>query len=172
MAVDNAIVLCAKAVRNAGLLGVNEAGNTGEQPKCSAVPKECGFKIERPGGRGHQRRATNEETTAQCLEYGRYKNWALKCGLAEEELKEHLRKADDLPRNMLGIGDIPAPLRQYVHGTCRKHAWHGQNGMTRREHHVLLCRQHAVLLCCVAALRQHAVLLIGIGGLGGREEME
>ena len=90
---------------------------------------------------------------------------------------------------MLGIGDVPAPLRQYFHGTYRKHAWHGQNGMTRREHHVLLCRQHAVLLCCVAALRQHAVLLLAIrdlpapsgsisasnievGGLGGREEME
>ena len=172
VAIGKVIMLCAKAVRNAGLLGVEEVGNTGEQLEWSAVPKECGFKIERPGGRGHQHRATKEEKTAQCLEYRRYKKWALKCGLAEEELKEYLRKADDLPRNMLGIGDVPAPLRQYFHGTYRKHAWHGKNGMTRREHHVLLCRQHAVLLCCVAALRQHAVLLLGIGGLGGREEME
>ena len=50
VAIGNAIVLCAKAVRGAGLLGVSEAGNAGEQPNWSAVPKECGFKIERPGG--------------------------------------------------------------------------------------------------------------------------
>ena len=48
--IGKVIMLCAKAVRNAGLLGVSEAGTTGEQPNWSAVPKECGFKIERPGG--------------------------------------------------------------------------------------------------------------------------
>ena len=86
MAIGNAIVLCAKAVRNAGLLGVNEVGNTGEQPKWCTVPKECRFKVEKPGGRNNQHLATHEEKTAQCLEYGKYKNWALKCGLTEEEL--------------------------------------------------------------------------------------
>ena len=85
MAIGNAIVLCAKAVCSAGLLGVNEVGNTGEQPKWSAAPKECGFKIERPGGRGQQHCATNEEKEAQCLEYGRYKNWAFKRGPADDE---------------------------------------------------------------------------------------
>ena len=33
VAIGNAIVLCAKAVRDAGLLGVDEAGNDREQPK-------------------------------------------------------------------------------------------------------------------------------------------
>ena len=113
VAIGNAIVLCAKAVRDAGLLGVDEAGNAGELPKWSAVPKACGFKIERPGGRGHSRCATKEEKTAQCLEYGRYKNWALKaCGLAEEEVKEHLTKAAGLHFNMCGQGDLPAACRR------------------------------------------------------------
>ena len=103
MAIGNAIVQCAKAVRDAGLLGVEEAGDAGELPKWNEVPKDCGFKIERPGGRGHQHCATKEEKTAQCREYGQYKNWALKaCGLAEEEVKEHLTKAAGLHRDMFG----------------------------------------------------------------------
>ena len=39
VAIGNAIVQCAKAVRGAGLLGVKEAGHAEEQPKLSAVPK-------------------------------------------------------------------------------------------------------------------------------------
>ena len=74
MAIGNAIVQCAKAVRDAGLLGVEEAEDAGELPKWSAVPKECGFKITRPSVRGRRHHATEEEKTAQCLEYGRYKN--------------------------------------------------------------------------------------------------
>ena len=93
MAIGTAIVLCAKAVGNAALLGVEEVGNTGEQPEWSALPKECGFKIEKPGGRNNQHFATNEEKNAQCQEYGRYKNWALKCDLAEDELKEHFKES-------------------------------------------------------------------------------
>ena len=64
VAIANAIVLCAKAVRNAGLLGVNEVGNTGDQPKWCTVPKECRFKVEKPGGRNNQHFATLEEKTA------------------------------------------------------------------------------------------------------------
>ena len=158
VAIGNAIVLCAKAVRDAGLLGVDEAGNAGELPKWSAVPKECGFKIERPGGRGHQHYATKEEKTAQCLEYGRYKNWALKaCGLAEEEVKEHLTKAAGLHQNMFGRGDLPAAFR-------RQHV--GNDDGTR-----MTAREHAVLLCRVAGLRK-AASGGEVGGLGGREEMD
>ena len=60
---------CAKAVRDAGLLGVEEAGDAGELPKWNEVPKDCGFKIERPGGRGHSHYATKKEQTAQCRHY-------------------------------------------------------------------------------------------------------
>ena len=87
MAIGNAIVQCAKAVRDAGLLGVEEAGDAEELPKSNEVLKDCRFRIEWPGGRGHQHYATKKEQTAQCGEYGQYKNWALKaCGLAEEEV--------------------------------------------------------------------------------------
>ena len=94
-------------------MGVDEAGKAGELPKWSEVPKECGFKIERPSERGHQHYATKEEKTAQCSEYGRYKNWALKaCGLAEEKFKELLAKAAGLHQNMFGRGDLPAAFRR------------------------------------------------------------
>ena len=71
VAIGNAIVLRAKAVRDAGLLRVEDAGGAGELPKWNEVPKECGFKIARRGGRGQQQAVTKEEKTAQCLEYGR-----------------------------------------------------------------------------------------------------
>ena len=45
VAIGNAIVQCAQAVRNAGLLGVEEAGGAGDLPKWNEVPKDCGFKI-------------------------------------------------------------------------------------------------------------------------------
>ena len=61
VAIGNAIVQCAKAARDAGLLGVEEAGDAGELPKWNEVPKDCEFKIERPGGRGHQHHATTKE---------------------------------------------------------------------------------------------------------------
>ena len=78
VAIGNAIVQCAKAVRDAGLKGVEEAADAGELPKWNEVLKDCGFKIQRPGGRGHQHYATKKEKTAQCREYGQYKSWALK----------------------------------------------------------------------------------------------
>ena len=40
VAIGNAIVQCAKAVRDAGLLGVEESGDAGELPKWNEVPKE------------------------------------------------------------------------------------------------------------------------------------
>ena len=101
VAIGNAIVQCAKAVCDAGFLGVDEAGDAGELPKWSDVPEDCGFKIQRIGGHGHRHYATKKEKTAQCREYGKYKNWALKaCGLAEEEVKEHLTKAAGLHQDM------------------------------------------------------------------------
>ena len=119
--------------------------------------KDCGFKSARPGGRSHRHSATNEEKAAQCLEYGQYKNWALKaCGLAEEEMKEHLRKAAGLHQNMFGRGDLLAAF-------WRKHDNDDGNRMTAREHAVLLCR--------VAGLRK-AASGGEVGGLGGREEMD
>ena len=85
MAIGNAIVQCAKAVRDAGLMAVEETADAGELPKWNEVPKDCGFKFERPGGRNHRHYATKEEKAAQCREYGQFKSWALKaCGLAEE----------------------------------------------------------------------------------------
>ena len=157
MAIGNAIVQCAKAVRDAGLMAVEETADSGELPKWNEVPKDCGFKIQRPGGRGHQHYATKEEKTAQCREYGQYKSWALKaCGLAEEEFKEHLTKAAGLGRNMFGRGDLPAAFR-------RKHGHDDRTRMTPREHAVLLCR--------VAGLRK-AASGGEVGCLGGREEME
>ena len=45
VAIGNAIVQCAKAVRDAGLMGVEEAADAGELPKWNEVPKDCGFKI-------------------------------------------------------------------------------------------------------------------------------
>ena len=86
--IGNAIVQCAQAVRDAGLLGVEEVGDAGELPKWTEVPKDCGFKIEYPGERGAQNCVTKKQKTAQCREYGRYKNWALKaCGLAKRRLR-------------------------------------------------------------------------------------
>ena len=157
VAIGNAIVQCAKSVRDAGLMGVEEAADAGELPKWNEVLKDCGFKIQRPGGRDHQHCATKEEKTAQCRDHGQYKSWALKaCGLAEEEFKEHLTKATGLHANMLGRGDIPATFR-------RQHDNADRNRMTAREHAVLLCR--------VAGLRK-AASGGEVGGLGGREEME
>ena len=85
MAIGNAIVQCAKAVRDAGLLGVEEAGDAGEMPKWNEVPKDCRFKLEQLRCGRHRRRATLGEKTAQCRAYRQYKNWALQaCGLAEK----------------------------------------------------------------------------------------
>ena len=157
MAMGNAIVQCAKAVRDAGLMAVKEAADAGELPKWNEVPQDCGFKIQWPGGRRHRHCATKEEKTAQCREYGQYKSWALKaCGLAEEEFKEHLTKAAGLHQDMLGRGDLPEAFR-------RKHYNADGARMTAREHAVLLCR--------VAGLRK-AASGGEVGGLGGREEME
>ena len=153
MAIGNAIVQCAKAVRDAGLMGVEEAADAGELPKWNEVPKDCGFKIQRPGGRGHQHNATKKEKAAQCREYGQYKSWALKaCGLAEEEFKDHLTKAAGLHHNMLGRGDLPAAFQ-------------------RASDAVMTPREHAVLLCRVAGLGK-AASGGEVGGLGGREDME
>ena len=85
MAIGNAIVQCAKAVRDAGLLGVDETGDTGELPTWDEVPTDCGFKRSQLGGSKVRRRASQEDKTAQCLAYGQFKHWALRvCGLAEE----------------------------------------------------------------------------------------
>ena len=116
MAIGNAIVQCAKAVRDAGLMAVEETADAGELPKWNEVPKDCGFKIQRPGGRGQRHYATKEEKTAQCQVYGQYKKWALKaCGLAEKEVKEHLTKATGLRLDMFGRGDLPAAFRHKHH---------------------------------------------------------
>ena len=157
MAIGNAIVQCAKAVRDAGLMAVEATADAGGLPTWNEVPKDCGFKIQRPGGRGHQHWATKKEQAAQCREYGQYKSWALKaCGLAEEEFKEHLTKAAGLHRDMLGRGDLPAAFQRQHHNA-------DGNRMTAREHAVLLCR--------VAGLRK-AASGAEVGGLGGREEMD
>ena len=80
-------------------------------PKWNEVPKDCGFKVERLGS--HRCYATREEKTTQCRVYGQFKNWALKaCGLAEEEVKEHLTKAASLRENMRGRGDLPQAFRR------------------------------------------------------------
>ena len=113
MVIGNAIVQCAKAVRDAGLMAVEETEDAGDLPKWNEVLKDCGFKIQQPGGLGHQHCATKEEKTPQCQEYGQYKSWALKaCGLAQEQFKEHLTKADGLRQNMFGRGDLLAAFKQ------------------------------------------------------------
>ena len=97
MAIGNAILQCAKAVRDAGLLGLEETGVAGELPTWNEVPTDCGFKRSQLGGSKVRRRASQEDKTAQCLAYGQFKHWALKaCGLAEEEVQEHLAKAAGL----------------------------------------------------------------------------
>ena len=49
VAIGNAIVQCAKAVRDACLLGLKEAGDARELLNWNEVPKDCGFKIRRSG---------------------------------------------------------------------------------------------------------------------------
>ena len=134
MAIGNAIVQCAKAVRDAGFLEVDEAEDAGALPKWSEVPKECGFKIAQPGERGQRHRATEEEKVAQCRAYGQFKNWARKaCGLAAEEVKVHLAKAAGLHWDMCGRGDLPQAFRRQHHSV-------DTDRVTAREHAVLLCR--------------------------------
>ena len=143
MAIGNAIVQCAKAVRDAGLMAVEETADAGELPKWNEVPNDCRFKIQRPGGRGHQHWATMEEKAAQCREYGQYKSWALKaCGLAEEEFKEHLTKAAGLRHNMFGRGDLLAAFWREYHNA-------DGNRMTARDHAVLLCRVAGLRKACL-----------------------
>ena len=155
VAIGNAIVQCAKAVRDAGLLGVDETGDTGELPTWDEVPTDCGFKRSQLGGK-IRRRATGEDKAAQCRAYAQFKHWALKaCGLAEQEVKEHLTQAAGLRPDMLGRGDLPAAFRRRNHD--------GPNRLSAREHAALLCR--------VAGLRK-AASGDEVGGLGGREEME
>ena len=157
VAIGNAIVQCAAAVRAAGLMQLAETGGAGELPAWTAVPKECGFKIARPGQRGHQHYATSEDKAAQCREYGRYRQWAWEaCGLAEHELKLQLETAAGLDMNSFGKGSLPQAFR-------RNHNLDGGHHMTSRDHAVLLCR--------VAGLRK-AASGSEVGGLGGGEEME
>ena len=157
VAIGNAIVQCAKAVRDAGFLEVDEAEDAGALPKWSEVPKECGFKIAQPGERGQRHRATEEEKVAQCRAYGQFENWARKaCGLAAEEVKVHLAKAAGLHRDMCGRGDLPQAFRRQHHSVD-----------TGR----VTAREHAVLLCRVAGLRK-AASSGEVGCLGGCEEME
>ena len=70
VAIGNAIVLRADAVRAAGLMKLAETRGAGELPAWSVAPKECGFKIARPGQRGQQHHATSEGKAAQCRAYG------------------------------------------------------------------------------------------------------
>ena len=76
--IGTAMMRCASAVRNAGLMEVDNSGDLGELPKWSEVLRECGFKMERPGGRVQRHCATEEEGAAQCLEYAHYKTWAFR----------------------------------------------------------------------------------------------
>ena len=134
MAIGYSIVQCAKAVRDAGLMRVEEAGDAGELPTWNEVPTDCGFKRRQLGGNA-RRRATQEDKTAQCRAYGQYKNWALKaCDLAEEEVKEHLTKAAGLHRDKFGRGDLPAAFRRNPHHKD------GGKRLTAREHAGLLWR--------------------------------
>ena len=108
LALGTVIMCCASAVRNAGLMEVDNSGDPGELPKWREVPRECRFKIVRPGAEGQTYPATKEERAAQCLEYAHYKNWAFRaCCLSEEEVKEQLAKAAGLRRSQYGKGDLP-----------------------------------------------------------------
>ena len=158
VAIGNAIVQCAAAVRDANLQEFDGTRGAGELPAWSAVPKECGFKITRPGQRGHLHYATKEDKAAQCREYGRYKQWACEaCGLAEHELKEQLEKASGLHQDRLGKDGLPKAFQRHPHA-----GYHGPR---------LKARDHAVLLCCVAGLRK-AASGSEVGSLGGLDEMD
>ena len=83
--IGTAIVQCAKTVRAAGLLEVEEVGDAEEWPKWSQVPKECKFKTQRIGSGAQQHWATPQEQKAQCREYGKFRRWAIDvCGLEDE----------------------------------------------------------------------------------------
>ena len=153
VALGTAMMRCASAVRNAGLMEVDNSGDPGELPNWSEVPRQCGFKLERPGGRAQRHYASEEERAAQCLEYAHYKNWAFRaCCLSEEEVKEQLAKAAGLHNSKHGRGDLPKAFQQNS-----RISW-------------LSTRDHATLLCRVVG-RRKAASSSEVGGLGGREEM-
>ena len=150
---------CAKAMHQASVSEPDEATGylcSEEIPRWREVPKSCGFKIERIGGRDNQRWATFEEQMAQCQEYGKYLAWARnKCGLTVEEFHSSLRDADSTAADSRGTAGLPLALRQ-----PRSSKW----GRTSR-------RAHAVLLCRVAGLRKAAASGV-VGSLGGSRELE
>ena len=51
--IGNAIMHCAKAVRDAGLMREEEAGGPADFPEWNEVPTDCGFKRKRCGRQGH-----------------------------------------------------------------------------------------------------------------------
>ena len=111
------------------------------------MPRECGFKIEQPGGRASKHYATKEEEAAQCLDYAHYKKWAFNaCCLAEEEVKEHLSKAAGLHRDILGKGDLPKAFQRDHHHVAQ----HGEGCLSHRDHATLLCRRGSARLQAVA----------------------
>ena len=155
--IGSAVVQCAMAVHRASVSEPGEAtggDDGGEMPKWSQVPKLCGFKTERFGGRGQQRWATAEQRTAQCQEYGRYIRWAREsCGLTVPEFEALLQRAASTHQNLWGAAGLPSALQQS--------RWPDR----------ITPRAHAVLLCRAAGLRK-AAASGEVEGLGGAAEME
>ena len=52
----------------------------------SDVPKECGFRLEKPGTGEDQRRVTSAGKKEQQVKYTRFRQWAQMCGLSSEEI--------------------------------------------------------------------------------------
>ena len=145
---------CARAVRDAAFLepeACAEVAEAAEVPKWKDVPKECGFRVDKPCTSGPRHWATKEEQRQQCQEYRLYATWARQaCLLSEAEFKAQLSAASRLSSNQRGGEGLPACLN------CRNTS----------------ARNHAVLLCRAAGLRKASAACEAVRRLGGRAEMD
>ena len=92
--------------------------------------------MKRKGARGEVQCSSKQGREQEALEYMKYVTWAKEvCGVTQIAFRDFLRVADELPRQKRGRDEVP----QWAHK---------QNASVR---------EHAVLLCRVAGLRQAAI---------------
>ena len=71
------------------------------------LPAVCGFKVQRPGGRGHQHEASATERRDMSVVYTKFSKWAATCGYDDASLRDFFRQQAN-PQTTRRCADMPA----------------------------------------------------------------